>query len=137
MPDHKDAPDPMDRAYVEAEAMLDDAAARAARRARVMAAVTGEQASARAASPHQKRRAAWGRGGWLAAASVAGLSALIAFQADRTNTIAPQAPPPPPQPAAENVPATAAPPAAPPAPKAAAGGPAPSAASRPAADAAP
>lgn len=133
MPDHKDAPDPMDRAYVEAEAMLDDAGARAARRARVLTAVAGEQARASAVSPHPKRRAAWGHGGWLAAASVAGLSALIAFQVERTNTIAPQ--PQPPQPAAENAPTPAAPPAQSPVPKAAAGGPAPSAAPSQAADA--
>lgn len=75
-----DAPhDPMDKAYVQAEAMLSDEAERAARRARVLAAVAqAAQAAPEAEAP--KPRPAWGRGGWLVAASVAGVSVLLATQ---------------------------------------------------------
>jgi hypothetical protein len=58
---------------------LDDAAARAARRARVLAAVAREPATPAAAS---SPRHAWRRGHWLAAASVAGLGLLVATQID-------------------------------------------------------
>jgi hypothetical protein len=40
--DHDAAPDPIDKAYVQAEALLSDEEARAARRARVLAAVARE-----------------------------------------------------------------------------------------------
>ena len=46
MSDHDAAPDPIDKAYVQAEAMLDDEAARAARRARVLGAVAAEAGAA-------------------------------------------------------------------------------------------
>jgi hypothetical protein len=73
MPDHDAAPDPIDQAYVRAEAVLsDDDDARAARRARVLAAVAREAAAPAATFP-AIRRPGWRRGGWLAAASVAGL----------------------------------------------------------------
>lgn len=76
MSDH-DALDPIDKAYGEAEALLHDEAARAARRARVLAAVAEAPAEPRAAAP---TRRAWRYGGALAAAGVAGLSVLIATQ---------------------------------------------------------
>jgi hypothetical protein len=70
MSDHDNAPDPIDKAYVEAEAVLRDEERRAARRARVVAAVAQEPA---AASP-SAGRSAWRRGAWLTAASVGGLA---------------------------------------------------------------
>ena len=45
MSDPDAMPDPIDKAYVEAEAVLSDEAARAARRARVLAAVATEGAT--------------------------------------------------------------------------------------------
>ena len=79
MSDH-DAQGPIDKAYVQAEAMLYDEAARAARRARVLGAVAGDAGAAPIVSAPPKRRASWAAGGWLAAASVAGVSVLVAFQ---------------------------------------------------------
>lgn len=76
MPDHETAPHPTDQAYAQAEAKLHDEAARAARRSRVLDAISSEPAPVQVSKP----RLAWGRGGWLAAASVAGLSALVAVQ---------------------------------------------------------
>src|SRR6185369_1143257 len=114
MSDHDAAPDPMDKAYAQAEAILHDESARAARRARVLAAVAREPAPPPAVSSPAIRRPAWGRGGWLVAASVAGASVLLATQ---VHLPAPNQPPPePPRPAA---PAAAAPEvAAPPTPAA-------------------
>ena len=63
--------DPVDKAYVEAEALLSDEAARAARRARVLAAAAREPASPDADAADSRPRGAWRRGGWLAAACVA------------------------------------------------------------------
>ena len=74
MSEHDDAPDPIDKAYVEAEAMLGDVLgddeARAARRARVLAAVERETATPAVAPDTSlpSRRPDWRRGGWLAAA---------------------------------------------------------------------
>lgn len=79
MSDH-DAPDPIDKAYAQAEAMLDDEAARAARRARVLGAVASDAGAAPIVSAPPQRRVSWAAGGWLAAASVAGVSVLVAFQ---------------------------------------------------------
>ncbi|HLZ75644.1 ankyrin repeat domain-containing protein [Phenylobacterium sp.] len=111
-PGHDESvPDPMDRAYAQAEAMLDDAQARAARRARVLAAVAAD--SVEAETPPARPRAAWGRGGWLIAASVAGLSVLVAQQ---IRSPAPGVQPPAPLSVAP--PASPAPAAAGPAPKA-------------------
>jgi hypothetical protein len=77
MPEHDASLDPLDKAYAEAEAVLDDAQARAARRARVLAAVQAPDAQP-APSPLPARKAARGRAGWLIAASVAGLSVFVA-----------------------------------------------------------
>jgi len=106
-------PDPMDKAYAQAEAMLSDEAARAARRARVLAAVAGEAAAPTPAPA--VRRPLWRRGGWLVAASVAGLSVLIATQVSPPPRIAPPYAPQGPVPAAPPPPqAEAAAPKAPP-----------------------
>jgi hypothetical protein len=77
MSDRDDAPDPIDQAYVRAEAALGDDDARAARRARVLAAVAREPAAPAASSP-SRGRLARRHGGWLAAAGVVGLSAFLA-----------------------------------------------------------
>lgn len=73
--------DPMDKAYVQAEAMLDDDHARNARRARVLAAVAEADADPEAAPA--PRRTAWRHGGWLVAASVAAVSVFVAVQINR------------------------------------------------------
>ena len=73
--------DPMDQAYVQAEAILDDEHARAARRARVLTAVADAGAEPHAA-PAQ-RPTAWRHGGWLVAASVAAVSVFVAVQINR------------------------------------------------------
>jgi hypothetical protein len=80
MSDHDAAPDPIDKAYAQAEAVLSDDSARAARRARVLAAVAREPATPSTVSSPLTLRRAWRRGGWLAAASVAGLGLLLATQ---------------------------------------------------------
>jgi hypothetical protein len=102
--------DPVDRAYLQAEAMLDDGRARAARRARVLAAVAAAPA---AGGPSAQRRSYFGRGGWLIAASIVGVSMMVALQI-RSPFQAPQPASPPPAPS-KPVPAsppTAAPPPA-------------------------
>jgi hypothetical protein len=79
-PDNEIGPDPIDKAYVQAEAVLGDDA-RAARRARVLAAVAREPAGALAPVSAQRpvrRPGGWIRGGWLAAACVAGFGLFIA-----------------------------------------------------------
>ncbi len=103
MPDHDDIPDPMDEAYLSAEQALDDTAAREARRARVLAAVSLEPAAAASA-----RRPVRRYGGWLAAACVAGLSIWTAQRVYRST--------PPPQQGAQQGPSAAVSPPAPPAP---------------------
>lgn len=90
MSDHHDAPDPIDQAYVQAEAALNDEAARAARRARVLAAVEREPAAAAVEAPPSPRRPAWRRGVWLTAASLAVIGVFFAAQVY-------QRPPNPPQ----------------------------------------
>ncbi|MFL5298482.1 MAG: ankyrin repeat domain-containing protein [Phenylobacterium sp.] len=97
MSDPHATPHPMDKAYVEAEATLADEAARAARRARVLAAVGREAPSGEPAGASRTGRRGDQRPlGWLAAASVAGLAVLIASRSD----LAPPRPPvPPPAPA--------------------------------------
>jgi hypothetical protein len=80
MSDHDAAPDPMDKAYAQAEAVLTDEAARAARRGRVLAAVAGAPATPPVEAAPPTRRTAWRHGGWLVAAGVAGLSILITTQ---------------------------------------------------------
>jgi len=86
MSDH-DAPDPIDKAYAQAEAMLDDEAARAARRARVLGAVASDVQAAPPVSAPPTRRLSWAAGGWLAAASVAGISVLVALQFTRAPVV--------------------------------------------------
>ena len=109
MPDRDDmpelGPDPLDETYLHAEQMLDDEDARAARRARILAAVAQEPAATPAPST---RRPARRYGGWLAAACVAGLSVWTAQQVYRSA-------PPPRQATPVSAPAAVAPPA-PPAP---------------------
>lgn len=83
-------PDPIDKAYAQAEAILSDEQARAARRARVLGAVA--EATSDAASPATPR--AWRRGGWLVAASVGGLSLLVATQINTPRSV--ETPPEPP-----------------------------------------
>jgi hypothetical protein len=78
MSDPDAMPDPIDKVYVEAEAVLSDDAARTARRERVLAAVAARgapEASAPAARPPL-----WRRGGWLVAACVTGLALFTASQ---------------------------------------------------------
>jgi hypothetical protein len=76
MSDPDAGPDPIDKAYGQAEAILDDAAACAARRERVLAAV----AVAGSGQPDRKPRLLWGQARWLAAASVAGLALFIGLR---------------------------------------------------------
>jgi hypothetical protein len=90
MSDPDAAPDPMDKAYAQAEALLNDERDRAARRARVLAAVAREPAPPPAVVSPSTGRAAWARGGWLVAASVAGLSVLLATQVDLPSLNRPQ-----------------------------------------------
>ncbi|CAN7213635.1 ankyrin repeat domain-containing protein [Phenylobacterium sp. LjRoot225] len=78
MSDHDAAPDPIDKAYVQAETLLGDEEARVARRARVLAAVTRQPEAAPAAAP-PTWRSVWRRGGVAAAAIVGGLSVLLAM----------------------------------------------------------
>jgi hypothetical protein len=120
MPDRDDmpelGPDPMDDAYLGAEQMLDDEAARAARRARVLAAVAQEPAATPAPAP-SARRPMRRYGGWLAAACVAGLGVWTAGQvyrlSPRRQQGAPLAVQPPAPPAAKALaPAAGPPPAA-------------------------
>lgn len=130
MSDRDDTPDPLDRAYAQAEAMLDDEASRAARRARVLAAVAGEAAPA--APTRSARRPSFFRyGGWLAAACIAGVGVFVTLQvspefkvrdqgapATPAVPVASPAPPPPVMetPGAPPPPATVAAPSAPRAP---------------------
>jgi hypothetical protein len=67
-------PDPIDRAYRDAETLLQEQAERSARRARVLAAVA--QDSDRASRPNPAPRSIV-RGGWLAAASVLIVSGFL------------------------------------------------------------
>jgi hypothetical protein len=102
MPDHDAAPDPIDEAYVQAEAMLSDDAARAARRARVLGAVAQAPApslaaaaagAAPAVAAPTVRRPAWRPGGWLAVACVVGLSVFLAVKIYQPTPFQPQTAP--------------------------------------------
>jgi len=95
MSDHDAAPDPIDDAYVRAEALMDDEAARTARRARVLAAVAQVGDAAPAEAPAPRRRTDWRRGGWLAAA---GFTGLVIFAVVRVNLAVQRPPQPPPPP---------------------------------------
>lgn len=77
----------MDKAYAQAEALLGDDGARAARRARVLDAVAREPAASPAEASGPARRPAWRRGGWLVAASVAGVSLYLSIQLYRPTPI--------------------------------------------------
>src|SRR5688572_30743146 len=102
MSDHDAAPDPIDKAYVQAEAALGDEEARAARRARVLAAAARQAEAASAASPPTQWRLIWRRGAGLAAA-VAGLSVLLATQLRQPAPVRPE-PAPSPEEAAPGAP---------------------------------
>src|SRR5580658_5487863 len=110
MSDPDDASDPVDAAYGRSEALIADEAARAARRERVLAAVSRapEAPTVRVSSSGWR---AWRRGGWLAAACVAGASLFLAVQVYRLLQPRLPSPAPPPIPAAAAS-AGAAPPAA-------------------------
>jgi hypothetical protein len=99
MSDPDAMPDPIDQAYVEAEAVLNDEVARAARRARVLAAVA-RRGALDAAEPAAQPRL-WRRGGWLVAACVSALALFVAVQVYRPPTYLP----PPKSPAAPAAPA--------------------------------
>ncbi|HEY2178480.1 MAG TPA: hypothetical protein VGH15_07850 [Caulobacteraceae bacterium] len=110
--------DPLDQAYVEAEALLDDEAARAARRERVLAAVASAPvASTPAPAPRRRADPRWA--GWLAAAGVVGLTVFTVSQIWRPivrTPIAPEAatrqaapPPAPAEPRIARAPAVTAP----------------------------
>jgi hypothetical protein len=99
MSDPHDALDPVDRAYVQAEALLSDDAARAARRARVLGAIAHEAAAPAVASTPARR--AWRSGGWLAAACVAGLATFFAIQIYRPPSFPPRTAPAAQTPAAQ------------------------------------
>lgn len=114
MSDHDAAPDPIDKAYAQADAVLSDDEARAARRARVLAAVARELATPPAAASPSMRRPAWRRGGWLVAASVAGLGLFVATQIYEPVRRQPLQTAPPPAPVSRSIatspaPSTAAP----------------------------
>jgi hypothetical protein len=100
MSDHN-TPDPLDQAYAQAEGLLDDEAARVARRARVLGAVAG-------AAPARKSQARLGRGAWLAAACVAGAALVLAVQLTPPRTV--ETPRPAAPPIAEIAPSAAEPP---------------------------
>ena len=82
MSDHDLKPDPVDQAYLAAEALLDDEAARAARRERVLVAASMSTPSlAPSSRPWTSRAPFIGRNGrWLAAAGIVGLSVGLATQ---------------------------------------------------------
>ncbi len=85
-PEGAGRPDPVDDAYLRAETLLADEAARAARRARVLAAVAQKPTAAAVPAPTAASRSAWRNGRWLAAAGVAGLAVLVASQVYRPVT---------------------------------------------------
>ncbi len=78
MSDHDPTADRLDNAYIESEALLNDNAARLARRARVMAAVARQPSTPRLIKSAARQRRMWRLGGWLSAASLAGLCAVWA-----------------------------------------------------------
>ena len=73
--------------------MLSDDEARAARRARVLDAVTRGAGAGRSCPRPPRRRAAWRPGGWLAAACVAGLSVFLAIKLYQPTQFQPQTTP--------------------------------------------
>ncbi|HLK26732.1 MAG TPA: ankyrin repeat domain-containing protein [Caulobacteraceae bacterium] len=125
MPENHEARDPIDAAYVQAEALLDDEAARAERRARMLAAIASGPAASASPPAARAPRSGWRSGRWLAAAAVAGLAVLVATHvyqppvtpesASRPGAVTSSAPPaplstaPPSAGAARSLPAPAAP----------------------------
>jgi hypothetical protein len=100
MSDRDTAPDPIDKAYRLADALVADEPARAARRARVLGAVARAPEQGMTAAPAPSRtpvgRYVWRGSGALMAASVAGLALLATLQqrqpgADRPAPAAPRA----------------------------------------------
>lgn len=73
--------DPLDDAYVEAERLLEDDAARRARRAQVLAAVATTPADA---PPAPVRRTSRWTSGWALAAGIGGLGVLVAIFVSRS-----------------------------------------------------
>jgi hypothetical protein len=120
IPDSAAVPDPIDTAYAQAEAILGHDDGRAARRAKVLAAVAREPAAPAAPvrSHSGGRSGRWLPGGWLAAACVAGLGLFLVIHiyqpfsapAQTTTSVAPPTPPgrPPEAPAASAKPGEAA-----------------------------
>ena len=89
--------DPIDKAYAEAEAMLRDDAERAARRARVLAAVAhADEAEVEPASTAMPppRRSAWRPAPWLMAAGVAGVAVLVTVRMTPPTVVRPPQLPP-------------------------------------------
>ncbi len=79
-----DRRDPLEDAYVRAEQLVDDDAARAARRARVLAAIASPEPAQAGSSALPTRPAARWRPGWAAAAAVGGFGVLVATFALRS-----------------------------------------------------
>ena len=110
--------DPVDKAYTQAEAVLNDEAARLARRAAVLAAIAKGPNTAPASRPAPMRRSVqrfggWRQAAWVPAACVAGLSLFVAvriypFVAPRA-PVTPTAPQGLPAPVTEQVPTAPAP----------------------------
>src|SRR5580704_14380215 len=97
MSDHDAAPGPIDEAYVRAEAMLSDDAARAARRARVLAAVGRVPAASMAAAAAPAATAAPAPSVLAPTAATSDLK-VLAPKARGTGALAePPAPAPPPE----------------------------------------
>jgi hypothetical protein len=99
MSEHDAAPDPIDKAYLQAEALLNDDDARAARRARILTAIARKPSTPVLGAASTRHSPAWRRGGWLAAAGVAGFGLLWAADLDQpahrqTSSTVTTAPPP-------------------------------------------
>ena len=99
MSDHDAAPDPVDKAYVQSEALLGDQDGRALRRARVLDAAAREPAATPPDTFPPRPPSPWRRGGWLAAASVAVFCAVLVSRVYQPVREPPAAAPPPPAPA--------------------------------------
>jgi hypothetical protein len=90
MSEHDPNHDPIDKAYAEAEALLNDEASRAARRAKLLATVATDAAPV-VGNP---RRSPWPRAVWLAAAGIGGMALILASQSRLTDRFRLQTPPP-------------------------------------------
>jgi ankyrin repeat protein len=78
------APDPIDEAYRQSEALLHDDDARAARRARVLTAVARASEAPISSAAATRPSPAWRRGAWLTAASLAGFGLFWAADVDQS-----------------------------------------------------